>query len=342
MDPGNFGSFAQQMFNAGLVFNITFTGEEVQQIPRWNSFDEKIMAGISTLAPEIELPPRPPKVQPSANATLWIFLKFHPKMHRSSNNRSHYLSPPPIAPQMYTPETLIDKIAEPNPISTPDNAPCPQHLIIIGQYTLSMLFKLKYLCLPLKAPRYPGFVKGNLLHVEHMITIHPGINKFGSHACFGYHILEGSFKSLGEAFHSIIELCGTPDLPCPQPWSRSPSPDFPPLFTHTRISSPKPKADTAVTPADCLSDEQFQEWLANENQMREKGNFEVPSGPSVISCSIPFLPPADYLILDVIQTVKANEKIQETLPKWQPRSSSSPAFFLSCFPINLPRYSRRV
>jgi hypothetical protein len=56
---------------------------------------------------------------------------------------------------------------------------------------------------------------GSLSTINEVITIPTHICCFGSHACFGYCILEESFKALSETFHSIIELCGTTDLSCP-------------------------------------------------------------------------------------------------------------------------------
>ena len=49
MYAGNFRSFAQKMFNAGLVFNIQFMEEELEQLPHWSLFDCKIMNQITAL-----------------------------------------------------------------------------------------------------------------------------------------------------------------------------------------------------------------------------------------------------------------------------------------------------
>lgn len=138
MDAGSFGPFAQRMFNAGLVFNIQFTEDELRQLPCWSLFDCKIMDQITTLPGRLELPPRPSNVPSSANATLWTFIKGHTQTQRNNfGRRVIHLNPPavPITPTMYTLETLIHELAMPNPISCPDDVPLAKHLIIIGMFS---------------------------------------------------------------------------------------------------------------------------------------------------------------------------------------------------------------
>jgi hypothetical protein len=147
---------------------------------------------------------------------------------------------------------------------------------------------------------------GSLSSVDKVITIPASICHFGSHACFGYRILEESFKALSETFHSIIELCGTGELPCP---SSSPpsSPDQDSiLLPFTLAFSPKPKNSSVITMADFFTDEQFEEWLAG--LARGEGQ-SLPSGSSVkYGYLIPF-PLFITLLSDVIKKAKSNQKI---------------------------------
>lgn len=71
MDQGNFGPFAQWMYNIGLVFNVRFTGREQADLLHWKLFDEKIVQGIDSLPGDIRLPPRPSRMSDSLNSTLW-------------------------------------------------------------------------------------------------------------------------------------------------------------------------------------------------------------------------------------------------------------------------------
>jgi hypothetical protein len=57
LDPGNLGPFAQWMSDMGLVFDIQFTEDELEQLPDWNIFDGKFMDRISSLPAVFELPP---------------------------------------------------------------------------------------------------------------------------------------------------------------------------------------------------------------------------------------------------------------------------------------------
>jgi hypothetical protein len=137
MDSGSFGSFAQRMFNAGLVFNIHFTEDELEQLPRWSLFDSKIMDQISTLPGGIQLPPRPSNTPSSANATLWMLVRCHIQSRcNDPGRRVIHFNPPavPITPMMYSLETLIRELAMPNPISHPDDTPAVDHLIVIGMF----------------------------------------------------------------------------------------------------------------------------------------------------------------------------------------------------------------
>ena len=123
------------MFEAGLVFNIEFTDEELEQPPRWNLFDRKIMDQIATLPGRPELPPRPLNTPTSANATLWTFIECHTQNKRGHpGRRLIHLNPPahPITPAMYTLRNITSTLGMPNPISPPDDASIAKMLIVIG------------------------------------------------------------------------------------------------------------------------------------------------------------------------------------------------------------------
>jgi len=135
MDSGSFGSFAQRMFDAGLVFHIEFTEEELEILPCWTLFDKKIVDGISALPSELVLPPRPPNMPSSANSTLWTFVQCHSQLQRGHpGRRSLDIIPPKssITPPMYTLKTVIRELATPNPICYTDSTSFPQDLVIIG------------------------------------------------------------------------------------------------------------------------------------------------------------------------------------------------------------------
>jgi hypothetical protein len=134
MDTGSFGTFAQRLSDVGLVFNITFAEDELQQQPSWSLFNRKIMAGVSSLPARIELPPRPPNMTGSVNSILWTpITRFKRGVRGQPGRHTFHLVPPPTIPTSdWTPGLIVDKFAVPNPISGPDDAPVPKHLIIIG------------------------------------------------------------------------------------------------------------------------------------------------------------------------------------------------------------------
>lgn len=155
LDLGSFGSFTQRMFDIGLVFNIHFTEDELQQLPSWRLFDRKIMDGVSALPARIQLPSRPSYMPVSANATLWTFVKLFTKTLRNQYGRQMYHLVPPSAPPItkWTLNLLIEEFAVPNPISAPDDAPVPQNLIIIGLW--SQFSSEKYPYSTFTSPSFP-------------------------------------------------------------------------------------------------------------------------------------------------------------------------------------------
>lgn len=279
MAAASFGPFAQRMFDAGLVFNIQFTDEELAQLPRWSIFDHKIMDQIATLSSRPELPPRPPNTPISANATLWTFIKCHTQNKRNSPGRPLiHLNPPadPITPSMYTLQNLANKLGMLNPISPPDDTPLAKKLVIIGK--LFTYCYNEYSDLAFEAPRFPGFVTGLLSSINGVVNIPARVCRFGSHACFGYRLLEDSFNTLGEILHSVTELCGTGDIPCPALSPRSsPNQDCVSLPSVGHGGGP------VVTVEDYLdSDEQFEQLLSKLRREEEKRT--ASGGLTVISC----------------------------------------------------------
>jgi len=122
---------------------------------------------------------------------------------------------------------------------------------------------------------------GSLSTINKVIVIPTYICRFGSHTCFGYYILEESFRTLSKILHSVAELCGTEDLPCPNLSSHlSPDQDSV-LLPLTRALSPKPKDSPVVTVADFLeTEEQINKWISKLQQEEEKK--PLSSGSNVI------------------------------------------------------------
>ena len=272
------------MFEAGLVFNIEFTDEELEQLPRWSLFDCKIMDQIATLPCRPDLPPRPLNTPTSANATLWTFIKCH-----SQNKRNHpgrqliHFTPPadPITPAMYTLHNVTSTLGMLNPISPPDDAPLAKMLVIIGMPSMCHLIE-EHSHLAFEAPWFPGFVTGLLTSIDAVVEISTHISRFGPHACFGYRLLESSFNGLGEVLHSVTKLCGTGDIPCP---TLSP----PSSLNQGCALLPSVGCGGApfITDGDYLDNEQVEEWIS---KLLKEERQPVSGGPSIISCCFTSLP----------------------------------------------------
>ena len=319
---GAFGEFAQYMFSAGLVFNIKFTGAELEQLklhPRWSLFDEKIIHGISTSRARPELPARPQNVPASANTTIWSFVKYHTKKERNRPCHTFYLAPPavPITPSMYTLDGLIKNLAIENPISCADDTPLPEKLIIICKSFNVVRVKDPHL-ISSKAPRFTGFVKGHLSDVREVVEIPNNICRFGLHACFGYRIIAASLESFREDLHSFLELCGTHDFHCPrQSPPSSPSGDTLPLHPLTPVPSSL-ESSHVITDDDYLEDD-------------DAVNEYISSLLEVVCSLIHYLFPR--LIAPVSGAThkakaKANEAPPNVVSRQQPRSSPSPPCLL--------------
>lgn len=134
MDSGNFGPFAQWMFDIGLVFDIKFDKEEQTEPLSWKSFDGKILQALDVLPGEIQLPPKPDKIRPSLNSTLWTFSKcVSQAKKRQPGHRTIRLVPATtLSVRDWSVDRLMTEYSVANPISGLDDAPVPRQLIIIG------------------------------------------------------------------------------------------------------------------------------------------------------------------------------------------------------------------
>lgn len=130
-----------------------------------------------------------------------------------------------------------------------------------------------------EAPRFRGFVTGNLSSIEKAVDIPiTTLRALGPHACFGYRLLEDSFRELHDFFSDVIELCGSSDVPC-STWGRSPGTDRD--VTRLASSSSNPQTD-AFTAGDYVdSDEDLEAVIARlqreEAPKTSKGSLAGPS-----------------------------------------------------------------
>ena len=133
MKKSSFGTFAQQMSDMGLTFNITFTEDELGGLPNWRLFDEKIMDGISHLSAQLELPSRPASMRvESANSTRWVFV--HCQETKKCGICTYRFQLPAMTPTLYTLEHLDQSITIDNPICSSDAAPTPRKLLVVGGF----------------------------------------------------------------------------------------------------------------------------------------------------------------------------------------------------------------
>jgi hypothetical protein len=131
---------------------------------------------------------------------------------------------------------------------------------------------------------------GALSSVDEVITIPTKICHRGSHACFGYRVLEESFKNLSETLQLVTDLCGKedPQVPCPA-LSLPPSPnqDYTPL-PPIHALSPSPEHSPIITAGDYMTDEQITEFMLKLQQKEERRS--IPSGLSVICSYLTLFP----------------------------------------------------
>lgn len=102
-----------------------------------------------------------------------------------------------------------------------------------------------------------------------MVDVPTNICHSGSHACFGYLVLGPSFRNLAEIFCSVVELCGTPQLPCPV-LSRPSS-----ILTQLPSTSLQPKADTPFTMGDYVNSEEDLELVIANLYQQEASETQV-------------------------------------------------------------------
>lgn len=137
MDASSFGEFAQQMLDLELVFDISFTDEELLTLPNWTLFDEKIVTGISSIRPEVNLPRAPSSIRNSLNGTVWSLVKLQPEtIKKSGGRRRFFFNPPPgpPTPATFSLRALVDEFGVPNPLSRDNGGVVPQSLIIVCKY----------------------------------------------------------------------------------------------------------------------------------------------------------------------------------------------------------------
>ena len=114
-----------------------------------------------------------------------------------------------------------------------------------------------------------------------MVDIPTNIVQFGSHACFGYRALEKSFGDLTEFFQSVMELCGTNQLPCPSLSPRS-SPGH--LLDQRPLLPLEPQSNEFFTPGDFVdSDEDLEVVIA---RLQQEETLESPFTEASIRYSL--------------------------------------------------------
>ena len=137
MDASSFGEFSQQMSDFGLIFDIAFTDDELEQLPDWTVINNKILTGISSIYPRVSLPERPSGIRESVNSTMWSFVKIQKEtIRKTGGRRKFFFNPPPSPPTlpMFCLDILIKEFGVENPVSRTNNALVPKNLIIVCTY----------------------------------------------------------------------------------------------------------------------------------------------------------------------------------------------------------------
>lgn len=137
MDISSFGEFSQRMSDFGLVFDICFTDEELQRLPDWKLIDGKIVAGISSIYPDISLPQTPPNIRGTMNGTPWLLVKLQKETIRKTGGRQRLFFNPPVKPPTaatFSLSHLIDEFGVPNELSRVNSDPVPQSVIVICKH----------------------------------------------------------------------------------------------------------------------------------------------------------------------------------------------------------------
>ena len=134
MDASSFGEFVQQMSELGLIFDITFTDEQLLKLPDWTLVDEKITLGLSCIYPTVHLPKPPSCTTGSVNGTVWSFVKVSSTALKNTGGRRQYTFIPPARPPVpheFSLDLLIKEFGLPNPVSRTNNVLPPENIIVI-------------------------------------------------------------------------------------------------------------------------------------------------------------------------------------------------------------------
>ena len=134
MDTSSCGEFVQQMSKLGLIFDITFTDEELLKLPDWTLVDEKITLGLSCIYPTVYLPKPPSCTTGSVNGTVWSFVKVSSSTLKNTGGRQQYTFIPPARPPVpheFSLDRLINDFGLENPVSRTNNVLGPEKLIVI-------------------------------------------------------------------------------------------------------------------------------------------------------------------------------------------------------------------
>ena len=134
MDACSFGEFTQQMSELGLIFDITFTNEQLLKLPDWMLVDEKITLSLSCIYPTVHLPKPPSSTTRLVNGTVWSFVEVRSATLKNTGGRGQYTfippTPPPV-PHEFSLDLLIKRFGLLNPVSRTNNVLAPAKLIII-------------------------------------------------------------------------------------------------------------------------------------------------------------------------------------------------------------------
>jgi len=194
MDASSFGEFSQRMLNLELVFDISFTDEELVSLPNWTLFDEKIVTGISSIRPQVHLPQAPSGIRNSINGTVWSLVKLQPEtIRKTGGRRRFFFNPPPRppTPATFSLRALVDEFGVENPLSRDNGDIVPQSLIIICKY---VSIRTKCRLTGKKAPGLRALLRQLYINLD-MLLCHSQITSLASTPMDASHI-ESSLKVL--------------------------------------------------------------------------------------------------------------------------------------------------
>lgn len=134
LEPISLGRFFEWTSKLGLIFDIKFTDEELQELPSWQLFNRKITAGISSLRPNVTLPTDSIGGEVTMHTTTWTFLELKTK-NKQAKGRVQRLFVPPTEPLIrsdFCLDKLINVFGVINTIARPNDDHVPDNLIVIG------------------------------------------------------------------------------------------------------------------------------------------------------------------------------------------------------------------